>query len=149
MPVLNSRLDSHLDSPWAKRMPQPGLISWDAVPECIQKVLILEGCTLLKHRRERPLLAHIRFQYVPLAYQGDLYYLQRWSRHEWGVSPSQTIFPIEGGCPMVVLSRASLLSLQVKKAVAGFYGGSPDCSPLQLSSSTRRNTKDDMLPLVG
>lgn len=129
---------------------QPGPITWNAVPDFIQKALITEGCTLLKHRRERPILApHIRFQYVPLAFQGELYYLQRWSHHEWGISPSKLIFPVEGACSMVVLSNGSLLSLLVKKAVASFYGDFPDNSPIQPTSSTRRYGNGGRLPLAG
>ncbi|NEQ53664.1 MAG: hypothetical protein F6K11_26615 [Leptolyngbya sp. SIO3F4] len=128
---------------------QPGPISWKTVPDFIQKVLTAEGCTLLKHYCQRPQLAHIRFQYLPLSYQGNLYYLQKWSCYEWGVSPSQLIFPAEGSCPFDVLSNGSLLSLVVKKAVSKFYGDSPDNSPLQPSPSTKRYTKNDVFPIAG
>lgn len=128
---------------------QPGLMSWKTVPEFIQTALKTQGCTLLKHRRDYPRLKHIRFQYVPLSYQGDLYYLQKWSHHEWGVSPSQIIFPTEGTCPLQVLSNGSLLLALVKKAVASFYGDFPDDSPWQPSPSTRRYSNGDMLPLAG
>ncbi|MBT9317663.1 hypothetical protein [Leptothoe spongobia] len=141
MQALNSQL-----AEWSS---QPGPVSWEMVPDFIQKALTAEGCTLLKHRREHPLFAHIRFQYIPLAYQGDLYYLQRWSYHEWGVSPSQTIFSDEGSSSLNVLSNGSLLSLLVKKAVASFYGDLPDNSPLQSSSSAKRYTNGTMLPLAG
>ncbi|MEO0394627.1 MAG: hypothetical protein AAF243_01420 [Cyanobacteria bacterium P01_A01_bin.137] len=128
---------------------QPGSISWQTVPDFIQKTLSAQGCTLLKYHRERPQLAHIRFQYVSFAYQGDLYYLQRWSDHEWGVSPSQIIFPADGVCPLKTLSNGSLLSSLVKKSVARFFGHFPDNSPFQPSSSTSRHTQSKMLPLAG
>lgn len=141
MHALNSQL-----AQWSN---QPGSISWKMVPDFIQTVLATEGCTLLKHRCERPLLAHIRFQYAPLFYQGGLYYLQRWSCREWGVSPSQIIFPAEGPCPLECLDKGSQLSLLVKKAVANFYGDFPDNSPLQPSPSTKRYPNGKMLPLAG
>lgn len=128
---------------------QPGSISWKAVPDFIQKVLIDQGCILLNHRCERPQLTHIRFQYVPLSYQGVLYYLQRWSRDEWGVSPSPVIFPTEGPCSFNGLSNGSMLSLLVKQAVAKFYGHFPDNSPSEPPSSTRRYRKNNVLPLAG
>ena len=137
-----------LSSQPVQRSNQPGPITWKAVPDFIQKALTSQGCTLLKYHRERPKLAHIRFQYVPLAYQGNLYYLQRWSRHEWGVSPSQIIFPAEGPCSLGDLSHGNLLSLIVKRAVASFYGQFPDDSPLQPSPSNRRQT-GKILPLAG
>ena len=138
-----------VDSQLSKWSSQPGPISWKTVPDFIQKTLTAEGCALLRHRYEHPLLAHIRFQYVPLAYQGDLYYLQRWSRHEWGVSPSQMIFPDEHTCPLEILNNGSLLSLLVKKAIACFYGDFPDNSPLQPSPSNRRHPSSVILPLAG
>lgn len=138
MQVLNSQL--------AKRSNQPDPIVWNTVPAFIKKALTTEGCILLKHRCDRPQLTpHIRFQYAPLAYQGQLYYLQRWSHHEWGVSPSQIIFPVENACSIAVLSNGSLLSLLVKKAVASFYGDFPDNSPLQPSPFTSRYNIEDML----
>ncbi|MEM7794761.1 MAG: hypothetical protein AAF579_09945 [Cyanobacteria bacterium P01_C01_bin.118] len=144
MDVLNSQPIRSQPIRWSN---QPGPIAWDTVPGFIQKVLITEGCTLLKHCRERPLLPHIRFQYVPLAYQGELYYLQRWSHHEWGVSPSQLIFPAEGACSMGVLSNGSLLSQLVKKAVVRFYGDFPGNSPFQ--ASIKRYSSGNMLSLAG
>lgn len=138
-----------LNSQLPQRSNQTGPIAWNAVPDFIQKALTTEGCTLLKYQRERPKLVHIRFQYVPFAYQGDLYYLQRWSAHEWGVSPSQIIFPTEGPCSSEALNNGNLLSLVVKRAVAKFYGHFPDNSPLQPSPSTRRYTNGQMLPLAG
>lgn len=128
---------------------QPGLMLWTTVPDFIQTVLKTQGCTLLRHQCRRPQLKHIRFQYVPFAYQGDLYYLQRWSRDEWGVTPSQIIFPAEGSCPLALLSNGSLLATVVKKAVANFYGHFSDDFSLQSSSSSRRYTNGQMLPLAG
>lgn len=127
---------------------QTGLMPWTTVPDFIQTVLRTRGCTLLRHQCRRPHLKHIRFQYVPFAYQGDLYYLQKWSRDEWGVSPSQIIFPTEGACPFRLLNNGSLLSTVVKKAVAKFYGHFPDDFPLQPSSS-KRYTNAQVLPLAG
>ncbi|ESA32369.1 hypothetical protein N836_27650 [Leptolyngbya sp. Heron Island J] len=137
-----------LSSQPVQRSNQPGPITWKAVPDFIQRALTTEGCTLLKYQRKRPKLAHIRFQYVPLEYQGDLYYLQRWSHHEWGVSPSQIIFPTEGPCSLENLSNGNLLSLVVKRAVASFYGQFQDNSPLQPSPSNRRHAGKS-LPLAG
>lgn len=131
-----------------KPVHQPGLMPWTTVPDFIQTVLRTRGCTLLRHQYRRPQLKHIRFQYVPFSYQGDLYYLQRWSRDEWGVSPSQVIFPDEGACPLKLLSNGSLLTTVVKKAVAKFYGHFPDDFSLQPSSS-RQHTNGQMLPLAG
>ncbi|MBX2864021.1 MAG: hypothetical protein KTR27_10725 [Leptolyngbyaceae cyanobacterium MAG.088] len=133
----------------AKWSEQTGLSSWKTVPDFIKNALITQGCTLLKHHRNRSELAHIRFQYLPLAYQQDLYYLQKWSCHEWGVSPSQIIFPSEGNCPLDVLSNGNMLSCLVKNAVAKFYGDSPDNSPVHPSPSTRRYMNDKTLPLAG
>ena len=126
---------------------QPGQMTWKAVPEFMQRVLITQGCTLLRHQQQRPQSKHIRFQYVPFSYQGDLYYLQRWSRDEWGVSPSQIIFPEGGSCSLAVLDNGSMLSLLVKNAIAKFYGHFPDNSPFQPPLSTRR--QDKVLPLAG
>ena len=138
-----------LNNKSAKWSDQPGPISWKSVPDFIQHTLIDQDCSLLKHDREQPQLKHIRFQYTPLLYKDHLYYLQRWSDHEWGVSPSQIIFPTEGTCSFEVLSNGNLLSLLVKKAVTRFYGHFPDNSPLQPFSSTSQYTNGKMLPLAG
>ena len=143
MDVLNS-LPISQPTRWSS---QPGPMTWNTVPDFIQRTLTTEGCTLINQRHRHPLVSHIRFQYVPLAYQGELYYLQRWSHHEWGVSPSQIIFPTESPCSMAILSHGSLLSLAVKKAVANFYDDFPDHSPRQ--SSTKRYGQGKKLPLAG
>lgn len=134
---------THQPAKWPN---QPGLISWQTVPDFIRKTLSAQGCTLLKYNRQRPKLAHIRFQYAPLAYQDELYYLQQWSHHEWGVTPSQIIFPSEGACPLAVLNSGGLLSSVVKKAVANFYGHFPDNSPFEPSSKAYASKT---LPLAG
>ncbi|MEM9265403.1 MAG: hypothetical protein AAGA46_07760 [Cyanobacteria bacterium P01_F01_bin.13] len=126
---------------------QPGPISWKSVPKFIQTALIAQGCILLQHHRQHPQRKHIRFQYVPLFYKGHLYYLQRWSHDEWGVSPSQLLFPDGSPCLFELLNHGSLLSLIVKKAVAKFYGLFPDDFPSQPSSVAGRDT-DKMLPLA-
>ena len=146
--VLSEATMQMLNSQPAKRSDQPGLSSWKTVPDFIQKTLTAQGCTLLKYHRERPKLAHIRFQYMPFAYQGDLYYLQRWSHHEWGVSPSQIIFPSEGPCPLELLNNGNMLSSLVKTAVAKFYGDFPDNSPLHPFPSIRRYMNGEILPLA-
>ncbi len=138
-----------LHSQPVKQSNQPGLSSWKTVPDFIQQTLTVQGCTLLKYHRDRPKLAHIRFQYMPFAYQGELYYLQRWSHHEWGVSPSQIIFPAEGACSLAVLSNGNMLSSLVKQAVAQFYGDFPDNSPFHPSPSPRRYRNSKTLPLAG
>ncbi len=126
---------------------QPGPISWKSVPDFIQNALIAQGCILLHHPCKQPQLKHIRFQYVPLFYKGHLYYLQRWSHDEWGVSPSEILFPEGAPCMVEVLDHGSLLSLLVKKAVAQSYGLLPNDSPSQPSAATGQ-CADKMLPLV-
>ncbi|MEM1238754.1 MAG: hypothetical protein AAGI45_02830 [Cyanobacteria bacterium P01_H01_bin.26] len=128
---------------------QPGPIVWQVVPEFIQNTLRAQGCILLKHHHTWPVLKHIRFQYVPLSYRGCLYYLQRWSQHEWGVSPRQIIFPEDTVCTLETLSNGSLLSSRVKQAVAKSYGLCPDSLAVQLSFPTSRYTDDPMLSLAG
>ncbi len=138
-----------LDNQPVKWSAQPGPSTWKTVPDFIQKVLTAQGCTLLKYHLERPDLAHIRFQYLPFAYQSDLYYLQRWSRHEWGVSPSPIIFPSEGTCSMAALNNGNMLSSLVKHTVAKVYGDFPDNSPVHPSPSTERYMNGKPLPLAG
>lgn len=127
---------------------QSGPISWKTVPEFIQNALSTQGCTLLKHHRDHPHHKHIRFQYVPLSYQGCLYYLQKWSRDEWGVSPCQIIFPAEGACSFEALNDSSLLSSVVQNAVARFYGNFPEGSLLQPSLATQQYANGSPSPLA-
>ncbi|MDA0674611.1 MAG: hypothetical protein O3C67_13025, partial [Cyanobacteria bacterium] len=75
---------------------KPSPMQWALVPDPIQTVLRDAGCLLLKHWSRRHHHAHVRFQYAPLVYQGDLFYLQRWATVEWNVAPSQLIFPHPG-----------------------------------------------------
>lgn len=105
----------------------PGLMSWAQVPQFIQAVLRAEGCTFFAPVNDINRLPHIRFQYAPLVFQGSLYYLQRWSIHEWGISPSQVLFPESGGCPLAVLSAGSFLAQRIKAAVRRFdQGANPE-----------------------
>ena len=128
---------------------QPGPIVWKVVPEFIQNTLSAQGCILLNHHHTWPLLKHIRFQYAPLSYRGCLYYLQRWSQHEWGVSPKQIIFPGDTACTLDTLSNGSLLSSLVKQAVAKSYGLCPNSLTVQSSLPTGRYTDGQMLSLAG
>ena len=104
-----------------KRLPgsgKPSPMSWELVPELIKATLKTKGCSLLHHWRRRPHHLYVRFQYAPLVYQGDLFYLQRWAPAEWGVSPSQVIFPRPGWpCTEKALRNGGLLSQMVRDAV--------------------------------
>lgn len=109
---------------------KPSPMRWELVPNPIRTVLLDAGCMLLKHWTRRSHNAHVRFQYAPMIYEGDLYYLQRWSRVEWGVSPSQLIFPHEGWpCTEKTRRDGSHLSLLVRREIANLYADSDDlCS---------------------
>lgn len=97
---------------------KPSPMMWNLVPHDIRTTLLESGCLLLKHWTRRHHDAHIRFQYAPLVYQGDLYYLQRWAPVEWSVVPSQLIFPHEGWpCYETTRSNGNLLSLKVRWAI--------------------------------
>lgn len=101
---------------------KPSPMMWELVPEEIKTVLLDAGCLLLKHWTRRYHAAYIRFQYAPLVYQGDLFYLQRWASVEWSVAPSQVIFPHEGWrCSERVLRHGNSLSLKVRSAIAKLY----------------------------
>lgn len=103
------------------RLPGPGKPSpmpWELVPELIKVALAVQGCSLLHHWKRRPHHLYVRFQYAPLVYQSDLFYLQRWASAEWGVSPSQIIFPRTGWpCTEKTLRNGSLLSQVVRDTV--------------------------------
>ena len=108
-----------------KQLPGPGKPSplmWKLVPAEIRDALLREGCYLLKQWERKPHDVHVRFQYAPLVYEGDLFYLQRWAPVEWGVSPSPVIFPCENW-PLseVTLRRGARLSQLVRWAVAAAY----------------------------
>lgn len=95
---------------------------WELVPDQIKEVLLRAGCLPLKHWTRRHHHSHVRFQYAPLVYQGDLFYLQRWAPIEWAVSPSQAIFPHEGWpCTEKTRRKGSFLSLQIRYAIAEQY----------------------------
>lgn len=101
---------------------KPSPMMWELVPDQIRAVLLHAGCLLLKHWTRRHHLSHVRFQYAPLVYEGDLFYLQRWAPVEWGVAPSQLIFPHEGWpCTEKTRTNGSLLSLKVRLAIASQY----------------------------
>ena len=106
-------------------LPGPGKASpmmWELVPQEIKTVLLQEGCLLLKHWMRRHHATYVRFQYAPLVYKGDLFYLQRWALVEWNVVPSQLIFPREGWpCSENTRRKGSLLSLQIRLAIANLY----------------------------
>lgn len=97
---------------------KPSPMSWQLAPELIKAALTAQGCSLLHHWKRRPHHLYVRFQYAPLVYQADLFYLQRWASAEWGVSPSQIIFPRKGWpCTEKALRNGSLLSQVVRDAV--------------------------------
>lgn len=101
---------------------KPSPLMWDLIPIQVKTVLLNEGCMLLKPwaRRQHP--AYIRFQYAPLVYVGDLFYLQRWSATEWQVSPSQMIFPYEGWpCSASTRRHGGHLSFLVRRAIAELF----------------------------
>ncbi|MEL6401098.1 MAG: hypothetical protein AAFO87_15960 [Cyanobacteria bacterium J06607_6] len=106
---------------------KPSPMRWDLVPKPIRMVLLDAGCLLLKHWTRRHHDAHVRFQYAPMVYNGDLYYLQRWARVEWNVSPSQLLFPHEGWpCTEKTRRDGSHLSLLVREAIAHLYSDAAD-----------------------
>ena len=112
---------------------------WELVPEPIKSTLLDSGCLLLKHWTRRHHNSYVRFQYAPLVYEGDLFYLQRWAPVEWSVAPSQLIFPHDGWpCSENTRSHGSLLSLKVRQAIAELYPGDrqkplPTENPLLMS----------------
>jgi len=88
---------------------------WELVPEPIKAVLRAEGCLFLEHWTRRHHGFHVRFQYAPLVYQGELFYLQRWAPVEWSLVPSQLIFPHEGWpCSEQTRRHGNRLFLQVR-----------------------------------
>ena len=103
------------------RLPGPGKpspLSWQLVPDLVKAALTDKGCSLLHHWKRRPHHLYVRFQYAPLVYQGDLFYLQRWAAAEWGVAPSQIVFPRQGwACSEKALRNGSLLSQAVRNAI--------------------------------
>jgi hypothetical protein len=108
-----------------QQLPGPGKPSplmWKLVPPAIRDVLLQEGCFLIKQWERKPHDVHVRFQYAPLVYQGDLFYLQRWAPVEWGVSPSPVIFPSENW-PLaeMTLRKGAFLSQTVRQVVAEIY----------------------------
>lgn len=117
-------------SQYPKRLPGPGKPSpmmWELVPTEVKTILLNAGSTLLKHWARRQHYAYVRFQYAPLVYKGELFYLQRWSATEWHVSPSQLIFPHEGWpCTEETRRHASNLSILVRRAIAELL---PDSQP--------------------
>ncbi|NET37995.1 MAG: hypothetical protein F6K19_39360 [Cyanothece sp. SIO1E1] len=106
-------------------LPSPGKpspMSWALVPEIIKDALAAQGCSFLHHWQRKPHHLYVRFQYAPLVFQGHLFYLQRWAPAEWGVSPSQIVFPRSGWiCTEETLSHGSLLSQVVRDAVIQMY----------------------------
>jgi len=106
---------------------KPSPMMWELVPIEVKSVLLDEGSILLKHWTRRQHHAYVRFQYAPLTYKGDLFYLQRWSSTEWHVSPSQLIFPHEGWpCTEQTRRHAGKLSFLVRRAIAELI---PDAQP--------------------
>lgn len=107
------------------QLPGPGKPSpllWKWVPLPIQQTLQTAGCYLIRQWARQPHDMHVRFQYAPLVYEGDLFYLQRWALVEWAVSPSQVIFPRKQW-PLYpkTLSNGSELSQAVRQTVAGIF----------------------------
>jgi hypothetical protein len=107
---------------------KPSPMMWELVPDQITEVLMRAGCRLLKHWTRRHHHSHVRFQYAPLVYKGDLFYLQRWAPVEWAVAPSQLIFHHEGWpCTEKTRTHGNFLSLMVRRAIAEQYP-SPELS---------------------
>jgi hypothetical protein len=101
---------------------KPSPMRWELVLPPIQAVLQDAGCLLLKHWTRRHHNGHVRFQYAPLVYEGDLFYLQRWATVEWSVSPSQLIFPHAGWpCTEITRTHGNYLSFLVRSAIARLY----------------------------
>lgn len=101
---------------------KPSAMMWELVPETIKSVLLASECTLLKHWTRKHHATYVRFQYAPLIYQGDLFYLQRWAPVEWSIVPSQLIFPREGWtCSENTRSNGNFLSILVRRAIAQLY----------------------------
>lgn len=116
---------------------KPSPMMWELVPEAVKTVLVEQGCLLLRHWTRRHHGSHVRFQYAPLVYQGDLFYLQRWAPAEWSVVPSQLIFPHAGWpCSETARTHGNWLSLKVRQAIAYFYpGDAPLPVPLSVPSN--------------
>jgi len=101
---------------------KPSPMMWELVPDQIKNVLLDAGCLLLKHWTRRHHNSYVRFQYAPLVYAGELFYLQRWASVEWSVAPSQLIFPHEGWpCTETTRRNGSFLSVKVRCAIAKNY----------------------------
>jgi len=101
---------------------KPSPMMWELVPTQIKSVLLNEGSTLLKHWTRRQHYSYVRFQYAPLVYKGDLFYLQRWSATEWHVSPSQLIFPHEGWpCTEQTRCNGGKWSFLVRRTIAELF----------------------------
>jgi hypothetical protein len=95
---------------------------WELVPDQIKEVLTRAGCLPLRHWTRRHHNSHVRFQYAPLVYEGDLFYLQRWAPAEWNVSPSQLIFPHESWpCTEKTRTNGNFLAMNVRRAIANHY----------------------------
>ncbi len=104
---------------------------WALVLEPIKAALTAQGCLLLPHWERQAHKAYVRFQYAPLTYQGNLFYLQRWAPVEWAVAPSQLIFPRSGWCCSEQTRRhGGELSLLVRQVIARLYPGDTPWSDL-------------------
>ncbi|MBF2035846.1 MAG: hypothetical protein IGR92_10275 [Leptolyngbyaceae cyanobacterium T60_A2020_046] len=116
---------------------KPSSISWRWVPAEIRAALEDHGCLLLRHWTRRPHTLHVRFQYAPFLYLGELFYLQRWSAVEWAVSPSQIIFPHPGWpCSELTRRHGAELSDLVRQTVTTLYPNTGDAiaPPAELCS---------------
>jgi hypothetical protein len=103
---------------------KPSAMKWDLVLEPIKAALKAKGCLLLPHWERQSHRSYVRFQYAPLSYQGNLFYLQRWAPVEWAVVPSQLIFPRTGWhCSEQTRRHGSELSLLVRQVIAALYPG--------------------------
>ena len=101
---------------------KPSPMKWELVPDQIQEVLIRAGCLPIRHWSRRHHSSYVRFQYAPFVYEGDLFYLQRWAPVEWGVSPSQLIFPHESWpCTEKTRTNGNFLALKVRRTIAEHY----------------------------
>lgn len=117
--MMVTNLAEHRRTEYLPGPGKPSPLMWDLVPSQLKQALLGEGCLLISHWGRKQHYSHVRFQYAPLVYIGDLYYLQRWAPVEWNVSPSQVIFPYEGWpCSEKVLRHGSFLSVLVREAIA-------------------------------
>jgi hypothetical protein len=119
-PVLQPDVIQQLPAPG-----KPSPLMWKLVPSEIRLVLLQQGCFLIKQWDRKPHQVHVRFQYAPMVFDGELFYLQRWAPVEWSVSPSGVIFCRENWpVTEITLRRGAYLANRVRQVVAQLYPAS-------------------------